>query len=191
LNPKDDASNYFAMLQVVTETTASITRPPELPPHAEIWWTGARLGGSIDLPLRYEIDEEDEGELGSYLNESAPLLAEPLVNAMSAAGVTNIEVFDAVLRETRTSTEHSNYKAVNIVGIIKGADPSASDIESLEGLGSWVRRFRLDESVAKGELVFRLRESPSVVVVHRRVRDALLSVQPMLLEFVDMRDFRP
>jgi hypothetical protein len=189
MNDEKQESDYYAMRQVVTDETAQISCPPELPSAAEIWWTGSRLPCLIDTPVVYEIDEDDEGELGSYLNESAPLFSIELLDAMKQAGVDNLEILDAELRLRSTGRVMHGYKAVNIVGIVDVADEENSRIESLEGLGNWVHSFTLDPAKARGALVFRLRQSPSIVVVHRRVRDAILKFDPMLISFENMNDF--
>lgn len=189
MNNEIPRSDYYAMRQVVTDETATISYPPDLPAAAEIWWTGSRLSCPIATPLVYEIDEDDEGELGWYLNESAPLFSVELLSAMVAAGVDNLEVVDAEIRLLSTGRVVHGYKAVNIVGIVDVADGAASRIESLDGFGSWVHAFTLDPLKSKGALVFRLRQSTSIIVVHRRVRDAILQIEPVLIDFVDMDDF--
>ena len=70
----------------------------------------------------------------------------------------------------------TDYSAVNIVGVLKCADLSKSDCEDIGGIGMIAVSFRklvIDESAARGQLLFRLAESVSSIIVHEQIHKTL------------------
>jgi hypothetical protein len=174
---------------VVSETTVRITNEPRLPSGSTLWIDGAPLKGPIHEPLVYEIEAGDEGEMGAYIRTAAPLMSRDLVDTIQSCGVDNLEVYKAVLREKATGREYRNYVAVNVLGVVSGADPTQSVSTSIEGLGTWFDRLVVDENVTRGWLVFRLRGSLSKVIVHHRIKEAIEAKTFPLLQFISTDDF--
>ncbi|MBI5017321.1 MAG: hypothetical protein HZB55_17780 [Deltaproteobacteria bacterium] len=114
-----------------------------------------------------------------YFEEpGAPLMSDELIGALRDAGVDNLDTYEAVIREVRTGREYKNYKAVNIVGIISGADMTKSDYTdsglSDEASGDlWFDKLVLDETKLAGNLFFRLAENVAIVLASRRVVDVV------------------
>jgi hypothetical protein len=177
-------TNYFVFSKTYGDDDiqwASISKTPKLPEGSHNWRTGHLIKTEIPTPLIYEIDPDDEGELIPYYDAVAqPLMSDDLVNALQKSGVNNLEVFPAVIRETRTGREYTNYKAVNIVGLVAAAD-STSETKDL-GLGngdgmldSWFSKLVVDEEKAGGFLMFRMAENVTTILIHKKVKDALES----------------
>jgi len=184
----DSASNYFVMLAAVNDRTASVSDPDDLPRRAQVWITGARLPVEVPRPIEYLIEDDDEGEMGAFIETSAPLMSRELLDALSAAGVDNLEVHDAIVTEAATGREYRDYCAVNIVGLLAAGDPTRTVSESIDGLGTWIHRFAMNETAARGALMFRLREGPSKVMVHRSVKEAIEALALPLIEFIAADD---
>lgn len=171
-------TDYFVFFSSLGHGTATITSGPVLPEEYSNWRDGAKIPVEIPQPLIYEIEGDDEGVLWPYYDATgAPLMSLELVNAFSKAGVDNLDTYDAIVREVRTGREH-RYKAVNIIGLVSGADMAKSEYEN-SGLGEgdsgdvWFEKLVLDEKRLAGHLMCRLAENVGIVLVHRRVVDVV------------------
>lgn len=181
-------SDYYVMTAVVSRTTVRITNEPELPPDADLWIDGQPLSADIGQPLLYEVEEGDEGEMGAFIDTAAPLMSKDLVACLRDNGVDNLDVYEAVIREVATGHEHSGYWAVNVLGVVDAADPARTAEISLEGLGTWIDRIVVDESAARQLLLFRMRQSPSRLVLHRKVKQAIENRRLPLLMFTPVNE---
>jgi len=119
-----------------------------------------------------------------------PLMSRALVETLRAAGVDNLELHEAVIREQTSGREYHDYWSVNVIGLVAAADTSRSSTSSLEGLGTWVHKLVIDLQAVRGALLFRLREGPSTIVVHRSIKEAIESQNLPLLEFMPAEEFR-
>lgn len=180
----DASQNYFVMIAAVSDRTASVSDPDDLPRRAQVWITGALLPVEVPSPIEYLIEDDDEGEMGAFIETSAPLMSRDLLETLTLAGVDNLEVHEAVITEAATGREYHDYVAVNIVGLLAAGDRARTVTESIDGLGTWIHRFAMDESAARGALMFRLREGPSKVMVHRSVKEAIEARALPLIQFI-------
>lgn len=144
------------------------------------WMTGQMIREPVPNPVVFEVDEDYDGELLPMYDDSILLMRDDLLASLSAAGVDNLQTFPAVVRGPGSQT-HSNYKAVNIVGLISCANMDSSvrvpgtesdlidvDFESLV----------IDEERTGGALLFRLAEAVNAIVVHRAVRERVEAAIP-------------
>jgi hypothetical protein len=182
-------SGYFILGREISKATARVSDPVGLPRRASLWISGARLEVAVPIPVVYKIEEGDEGEMGAYFNTAAPLMSRELVDTLQGAGVDNLETYDAVIREESSGREYREYRAANVIGLIAMADASRSSTESLEGLGTWVHKLVVDERTTRGALLFRLREGPSKIVVHRSIKEAIEAKNLPLLQFMAVEQF--
>jgi len=104
-----------------------------------------------------------------------PLMNRPLVAALKAAGVDNLQTFETKLLTVRGQNPPpaDHYLAVNIVGRVAAADLQKSEInpavhEKLISMDFY--SLSVDDSKARGFLMFRLAENISTVLVHERVK---------------------
>lgn len=141
----------------------------------EPWTEGARLTRPPAEPLVFTLDR-GEGDPGAvYAGGLVPVWSEALVAAMREAGADNLEAFPAVLRDPGSGKEWTGYRAVNVVGCVAGVDfeRSGLDRSSIEGLALYPSWFVLAEPELAWFRLFRLAESPDLVVVDERVREAV------------------
>jgi hypothetical protein len=192
-------TNYFVFFSTVDKRSAKITSGPRLPPLYDNWRSGRRIDIAIPTPLVYEIEPDDEGTLRPYFRElGAPLMSDDLIAVLRTAGVDNLDTYDAVIREVRTGREHRNYKAVNIVGLVDGADLAKSKYTTsgLSGdpiVNVWFEKLVLDEAKLAGNLFFRLAQNVGMVLAHKRVVDAINAANlpgRQYLEFAHPGEFR-
>jgi hypothetical protein len=172
-------TNYFILECYRDEDSADPTLP-DLRPPLDNWLGGERLDVEVPQPLIFEIKSGDEGELLPLYTRAILLMSDDLVQALREAGVDNIDCYDAIVREESTGIEHTDYKAVNIVGVVRAANLTKSDATELgladDGLiNVFFASLVLDEENTRGALLFRLAENVSYIIVHRKVRDHLLA----------------
>ena len=153
------------------------------------WNRGARIQGHVPVPVRIYLDPEAPGILLPMYHKGVLLMSDALVAALQSAGVSNIELFDAVLVDEANHCEYSNYKLINIIGAIAAAD-LAQSVHTAHGAPLFDVDFDslvIDEKKARGALMFRLAENVSGIVVHESVKDAVLKAGIEHLDFVPTR----
>jgi len=156
---------------------------------------GHIIAEPVQTPLKFALkpwirDSSDHGPyMPSYLRRSIPLFREDLVKALSEAGVRELDLYDAVIEDPeRPDQPHTNYKAVNLIGLIGAADMGQSSFTEHSGGAIGDVDFDdlvIDDNKAKGRLIFRLAESTNIIMVHKRVRDHLLAKGFDDLEFYE------
>lgn len=172
---------YYKLSCLRDEGEATITDEPNLPRSLSYWNTGKRFSIPVPTTLRYAIEEEDEGKMRPMFDSGVNLLmTESLIEALREAGVDNIDVYDAEIEILRTGEIHYNYKAVNIIGMIRAADISVSEGKNVglvdNGLMTlWFKKLKVDESTINGVLMFRLAEHIIDIIVHKSVKKHLQS----------------
>jgi hypothetical protein len=123
----------------------------------------------LTLPWPFSLEHDrDEPLLLSDYYPYPELMSERLIDTLRGAGVDNLQLFDAVIVNSKTGEEIHGYKVVNILGLVSAADPSASKSRPL----AHVRFFEtlvIDEARARGQLMFRLAESLTDIVVAEKV----------------------
>jgi hypothetical protein len=147
---------------------ASVPRGP--------WYRGQEITYRIKEPLKYELHPGYPGQLLPMYESEAPIMREDLLAALTNAGVDNLQLFQAILKDPRAKVEHTNYKAVNVIGLVAAADLSKSTVMNLpnpELFGQTFDSLAIDEKKAGGLLLFRLAESSSAIVVHDRVKKSI------------------
>jgi hypothetical protein len=171
---------YFIMKCYPGNSGAVLSNEPELAHPFELWNGGERFDSPVPVPLQYSIDEEDAGKMPPLFDTGAHLLMrQDLVTALHECGVHNIDVYEAIILDLKSGNRFDNYRAVNIVGLVRAANMSRSIGEDIglvnDGLVTvWFDKLVLDESKIHNILLFRLAESVSTIIVHDSVKDFLL-----------------
>lgn len=181
----EEGDLYYVLQSDVSKKTVSFWNEPELPDGADMWIDGKALTVDVPRPLVYEVEPGDEGDMPAFINTAIPLMSEPLVQVLRKCGVDNLEVFDVVINELATGKQHTNYRAVNVLGMVDAVDHGKTKVESIEGLANWVSNMALDEKATRGALMFRLAQLPSKIILHRRVKQAIEAQQLPLVYFVE------
>ncbi|OHA80417.1 MAG: hypothetical protein A2675_01525 [Candidatus Yonathbacteria bacterium RIFCSPHIGHO2_01_FULL_51_10] len=109
-----------------------------------------------------------------------PLMSRRLVAALQEAGVDNLQTFETrlVTVQGKSPPPVDHYLAVNIVGLVKAADLNKSKTNSdvPEKLTSMdFHSLAIDESKTHEQLMFRLAENISAVLVRERVKSFIES----------------
>jgi hypothetical protein len=123
----------------------------------------------LTLPWPFSLQHERSDPLSMSDYYPYPkLMSERLIETLRGAGVDSLQLFDADIVNRKSGERVSGYRVVNILGLVSAADASASKSRPL----AHVRFFEtlvLDEARARGQLMFRLAESLTDVIVAEKV----------------------
>lgn len=194
--PQEEAPGPYYVLMCFTPwftKSASIGPAPEVE-GVSSWIKGQLIDAPVPQPLQFTVepDEDDRepdepGVLLEMYQDSYVLMTDRLVDALRAAGVDNLQLFDAVISDPRTGSVASNYKVVNVVGVVACADLGRSTYTATGTplIDVSFDSLVIDEKRAGGLLLFRLAESLSAIIVHERVKRHLLATGFDMLTFRD------
>jgi hypothetical protein len=161
------------------------------------WNSGAIITIDVPDPLpvtlkRYNEQSADHSpHFPSFLDGTGPLFRDDLIDAMRSFGVDNLQTFNVALQDPDNGQTYTNYKAVNVLGLISAADMAQSEATVHPGgpiIDVDFDSLVIDESKTKGALIFRLAESTNALLVSERLRDFLLSRKFDDIDFFDPKD---
>jgi hypothetical protein len=156
------------------------------------WQGGRRLAERPPTPVQVTLDPDYPGVVVPMFDAGILLFTDAMVEAIVGAGVDNLEVFPAVVRDPATGKTHTEYKAVNIVGAVSCADLAKSVYQAPSGtplVDTDFDSLAIDERRTGGALMFRLAECVTAIVVHERVRAALVHAKIPHLDFYDPKQW--
>ena len=140
----------------------------------------------IDLPYRYTmrvVSGQTPRLYGWY--PGSDLMQQRLVDTLQHSGVDNLQLFPAQIRRQDTNEEVDGYVTVNIVGRLACAAMSESKTSPLADV-HYFHELTIDPRKTHDLLMFRLQESPMLVLVHERIAKAIevggfegLTLQPV------------
>src|SRR5687767_7257193 len=96
------------------------------------WNSGAMITKAVADPFPVSLkplhpDAEDHAPyLPAFLKGNGPLFRDDLIEAMRAFGVDSLQTFNVALLDPDDGRTYTNYKAVNIIGLIAAADMAQS-----------------------------------------------------------------
>jgi hypothetical protein len=157
--------------------------------------SGAPLSGDLPSPFRFTIDidsdddvdddeEDDEDEDESVTPPDRPvlfaffqnqsLMHRRLVDAMMSAGVDNLQLYPAEIRDESSGETIEDYVVANVVGLVSCANVTASTTEPLADV-YFFHELVIDPTRTGDLLLFRLAESQMDIIVHEKVASAIRS----------------
>jgi hypothetical protein len=152
------------------------------------WRTGHRFGAPPPVPVQVELNPEFPGEMMPMFDSGILLFSNRMLEALAAAGVDNLDSYDAVIRDPASGKSWTDYKAVNIVGVVACADLSKSKWSAPGGTPLVDADFDalvIDEKKAGDALMFRLAECVTAIVIHEKVRRSLEEHRIDFLDFTE------
>jgi hypothetical protein len=144
------------------------------------WMGGEYNDFDVPQPVVYELKDDryemEEPPNIRVMSDSlpVPVMHNSLCEALLAAGVDNIQYYDAVIRDLKRGIDHTDYKAFNIVGVVAAADMTASTMMGTSDstlIDADFDRLVLDEKKCNGMLLFRLAENITAIVVSEVVKN--------------------
>jgi hypothetical protein len=150
------------------------------------WNRGRRFDKTVPVPL--EVLMDGDGEMMPMFDRGVLLWRDDLVAAIRSSGANNFDAYEAVLVDPIANRRHANYKAINILGLVRAADMQKSQFWSPSGgtaVDVMFDELALDESKARDLLLFRMAESRNGIVVHERVKRAVEAADIPDIDFVE------
>ena len=123
-------------------------------------------------PVLVELWERGGDGLAELFLDSIPIFRNDLVELLIDSGVDNLQAFPAVLVNPK-GKHIENFKAINIVGLVRCADLTKSQYDDITGTGMMAMGFRklvIDELAAAGHTFFRLAEAVASIIVHEHIK---------------------
>lgn len=96
------------------------------------WKSGKRFLEPPAEPILIEIEEELSGLLLEYYDAAIPVMSHRLAEALTAAGVSNIDYYEAEMHDWKTDEIHRSHVVFNLIGAIAAADLSKSAYRARE-----------------------------------------------------------
>ena len=164
--------SFFVMKCNGVYPSAALGKGP--PMNNAPWFHGGRIAEDFLVPLVYTLDPSRPGNLNAmYSGIGYHLMRDDLIEALQAAGVDNLQLFPAVIIDPTTGTEHKNYKAFNVVGVVAAADMAKS--QRMPTTDSTMidvdfASLAIDEVKAAPYRLFRLAESVNAIIVNDVVK---------------------
>lgn len=166
------------------------------------WWSGEAIMVDVPKPLIFKLrtyqpacSDEDQ-YMGAFIYTNPPVWRDDFIEAIQSCGVTNFDTYPVEiinpensenLKELRDNGinifddsyldkggKFTNYKAVNILGLIAAADMKKS-ITTTHGhiplIDVDFDELVIDDKKTKDIKMFRLAESSNAILVHESLRD--------------------
>ena len=179
---KTETESYFVMTCEGIRPSTSVREVSEWngPP----WMTGQFIDRPVPHPFVFRIDPHYPGELLPMYEGSILVMRDALIRKLQEAGVDNLQLFPALVRDEDKKQEYADFKAVNIVGLISCANMEEStrmdpDDDESDMIDVDFDSLVIDESKTGGALLFRLAEAVSAIIVHRSVRERVEAIRGM------------
>jgi len=133
---------------------------------------------AINLPYRFTMVPSTavrEGAAPSLYGwyPGSHLMQQRLVDVLRGAGVDNLQTFASEVRRQDTNEAVPGYVVENIVGRVACARMKESTKEQLIGHAYVFQNLIIDPKQIGDLLIFRLHQSPMVVLVHERIARAI------------------
>lgn len=182
MNKPTSADRYFELLpDIFGNAGADIVQPL---PERVYFCVGEmvdakKLPPVLDFTTSSSAKEPPRGLLGMRV----PVMSDEFIAALTESGVSNLQVFPATLKSRVDGTTWTNYKAVNVVGLVFCADLERSTYQKMMGTPGGgppllsITDLKIDASKAKGALMFILGETGTTLMLNGKVVDKLLAMR--------------
>ena len=145
------------------------------------WMLGSKLTIEVPEPIVYDMEEDEYDEIPNVRTLSKglpiPFMHNELYDALIVAGVDNLQVYDAVIRDLKRGIDHTEYKSFNIVGLVSAADMDASSMMGTSDstlMDVDFDRLMIDETKCQDLLLFRLAENITAIIVDEQVKQEVV-----------------
>lgn len=154
------------------------------------WFTGSKFKLESELPLRFKLNSTWGNKMSDFFEAGIPVFSKKLLNNFRAAGVDNLDAYEAEMYDDETGQVWGDYFAVNVIGSVSCANMDESSYRDPTGSGKITVFFKnlvIDPSKTNGMLCFRLMESLGDIIVHERVVNEIDLTQYVGLKFTKLQ----
>jgi uncharacterized protein DUF1629 len=145
-------------------------------PRPGLFLRGQPFTKPLPEPVVFPVSNTDEHPPRGMEGISVPVWSGALLRCLQGAGVDNLQVFHAILRND-AGREWRDYFAVNVLGAVSCMAKSTEATRVAERPSGMpfmkVHKLVMDPARAAGLELFRLAESPTMLLMHQRLLDAL------------------
>lgn len=147
---------------------------------------GKKLSRDTSLQERFQVPLEpvrltikpgrENAPLPSFLSQPLPVMSKALLEVLEEAGVSNIDAYKAEIYNSDEQLVSDQYVIANIIGLVAAADLEKSKYDEDQPNKIIAMSFdalSIDAAKAHGFLMFRLAESPTTIVLHESVKEAI------------------
>lgn len=165
----------------MVQKRASIQKPVDV--RGFNWMLGSKFRRQITTPIKINLDPEG-GQMMPVFKRGILLFSDELLTVLKKNGVNNLDCYETELRNLATNELYTNYKAVNIIGVISVADFTNSEYEAHGSALVDVdfNSLSIDESKTHDLKMFRLAECVSGICVHEKIKN---EVEQSGIKFID------
>ena len=134
------------------------------------------LGAEIDeededLPYIYTYHDPENYPLVDYF-EGPNIMSKKMLNILIECGVKNIQVLPLQFVNKQTEEIRDDYVVYNILGLVPCAVIGECDATPL-GDSDYFKSLLIDPKTTNGLLVFRMKNCPSIIVIHESIAEKL------------------
>ncbi|HWV15433.1 MAG TPA: hypothetical protein VN030_08365 [Cellvibrio sp.] len=151
------------------------------------WLHGRPIDRYIPTPIEILLDLDQPGIMLPMFYSGVLVFSDAMIAALHRAGVNNFECFDAVLKDTVNGVDYTNYKVINIIGLVAAANLEKSVCDTRGGeplIDVYFDSLVLNENKIKDLYMFRLAECVTGIVIHEKVKQALEEDNIKHLDFI-------
>lgn len=141
---------------------AALLEAAPRPPGVRSWTRGEKFPQPVTGLLEFKMDPSHNDRLTEMHNVQALLLTKRLHKALMDAGVTSLDAYPCVIRHPGTGKEINDYVACNVI-----------------------QKTPIKEATDR-DLLFRLAENTSAILVHDKVKKQLEAQGFGMLKFVPL-----
>ncbi|ATB49467.1 imm11 family protein [Corallococcus macrosporus] len=186
--------NFYIMLASPpwAGPTSRVISGPDIQVNDGLLLSGVQQGYSIVLSVDEKAkDASDFPPCDIHGPSRSLLFSQRFIELLEELGVDNVQYFDAEVVYAPTG-QKLPYKVANIVGIVSGLDLDRSDVVmSNRGNVLQIREMRLSEDKLQGHGICRLREDLMLIVVHRRIKEAIEAAALSGFMFITDDEYEP
>jgi hypothetical protein len=150
-------------------------------PRPGLFMLGQPFTQALPEPVVFPVDNTDEHPPRGMEGISVPVWSGALLRCLQGAGVDNLQVFHATLRND-AGREWRDYFAVNVLGAVSCMAKSTEATKVAERPSGMqfakVHKLVINPARAAGLELFRLAESPTLLLMHQRLFDVLQKNAP-------------
>ncbi|MDL1968314.1 MAG: hypothetical protein LWW97_07125 [Deltaproteobacteria bacterium] len=129
------------------------------------------------VPIKVTIEQGyEKAPMPSFLRGPIPIMSKKLLNTVREAGVDNIDSYRVELNYADGTLASEDYYAFNLVGKLRAADLDKSvydDNQPDKLIAMNFDSLLVDENKTYGQLMFRLAENISTILIHERIKKAI------------------
>jgi hypothetical protein len=135
----------------------------------------------INTPLVFESDFNTNNPPKHFLGNKIPVVSSQFKDLLQQNGVDNFQAIEATITNSEEDLQWNDYYAFNVIGLLACVDLSKSKYTVIDPGGGIMlpllsfKNIAIQEEKVKGFKLFRLAESPDILIIDESVLNAIKS----------------